>query len=109
MMNNIRVLCKINGTFTWECVLYFNCHRSQQPARKAPAEPPPTAASQQRRTRPPVPPDAKKRSGRGGALGSHDGKKERGVTSHDGGAAAEQEPHDANIDYRTATPQEVLE
>ena len=88
---------------------YYYYHRNQQPTRKAPAEPPPTSNSQQRRTRPPVPPDAKKRSIRGGASGSHDGKKERGVTSHDGGVAVDQEPHDANIDYRTATPQEVLE
>lgn len=56
-----------------------------------------------------MPPDAKKRSGRGGASGSHEGKKERGVTNHDGATAVDQEPHDANIDYRTATPQEVLE
>ena len=85
----------------------IHIHRNQQPTRKAPPEPPSTSSSsfQQRRTRPPVPPDTKKRTGRGGASGGHDGKKERGVTSHDG----DQDQHDSNIDYRTATPQEVLE
>ena len=53
-----------------------------------------------------MPPDAKKRTGGRGA--GHDGKKERGgTTSHDG--AGDQDQHDSNIDYRTATPQEVLE
>lgn len=82
-------------------------HRGQQPARKAPGEPPPTSSSQQRRGRPPVPPDTKKRSGRGGASGGHDGKKERGATGHDG--PGDHDQHEGNIDYRTATPQEVLE
>ena len=92
-----------------KCHCPYYC-RSQQPNRKAPTEPPAANTSQQqqqqRRSRPPVPPDAKKRTGRGGATGSHDGKKERGVSSHDGPS---DQDHDGNIDYRTATPQEVLE
>ena len=68
--------------------------RGQVPVRKAPPEPPTTP--QRSSNRPPVPPDpaAKKRS---------QGSKDRGHEAADKG-------EDYNtIDYRTATPQEVLE
>ena len=91
-------------------LMIFIVSRSQQSARKALQQEPPSTSSssssqQQRRPRPPLPPDAKKRTG--GRGGGHDGKKERGTSSHD--SAGDQDQHDSNIDYRTATPQEVLE
>ncbi len=68
--------------------------RGQVPVRKAPPEPPTTPKRSS--NRPPVPPDpaAKKRSR---------GSKDRGHEAADKG-----EDHNT-IDYRTATPQEVLE
>ncbi|XP_064407576.1 uncharacterized protein LOC135352328 isoform X3 [Halichondria panicea] len=71
-----------------------NKNRGQVPVRKAPPEPPTTP--QRSSNRPPVPPDpaAKKRS---------QGSKDRGHEAADKG-----EDHNT-IDYRTATPQEVLE
>ncbi|XP_064400950.1 uncharacterized protein LOC135347048 isoform X4 [Halichondria panicea] len=71
-----------------------NKNRSQVPVRKAPPEPPTTPKRSS--NRPPVPPDpaAKKRSR---------GSKDRGHEAADKG-----EDHNT-IDYRTATPQEVLE
>ena len=111
IINSCHAIITIPKKLQWRmCVvlmIFITILRSQQSTRKVTQEPPSTGSSGgSSRPRPPLPPGAKKRTGRGGASGGHDGKKERGTTSHDG-ATGDQDQHD--IDYRTATPQEVLE